>query len=144
LCNQTVVGYYVLCILTFIGRTLHPADIDKENHTMTFNEIEQKVIEFRNDRNWEQFHQIKDLLLGLNIEVSELQELFLWKSKEQQAEIDIENIRDEVADIAIYLIYISKHYGIDLLEAINNKVDKNSIKYPVEKSRNSNKKYTEL
>lgn len=111
---------------------------------MTFKEIEQKVIEFRNDRNWEQFHQIKDLLLGLNIEVSELQELFLWKSKEQQAEIDIENIRDEVADIAIYLIYISKHYGIDLLEAITNKVDKNSIKYPVEKSRNSNKKYTEL
>ncbi|NOU19730.1 MAG: nucleotide pyrophosphohydrolase [Bacteroidales bacterium] len=111
---------------------------------MTFKEIEQKVIEFRNDRNWEQFHQIKDLLLGLNIEVSELQELFLWKSKEQQAEINIENIRDEVADIAIYLIYISKHYGIDLLEAINDKVDKNSIKYPIEKSRNSNKKYNEL
>lgn len=111
---------------------------------MTFQEIEQKVIEFRNDRNWEQFHQIKDLLLGLNIEVSELQELFLWKSKEQQAEIKIENIRDEVADIAIYLIYISKHYNIDLIEAINDKIAKNSKKYPVEKSRNSNKKYNEL
>lgn len=111
---------------------------------MTFHEIEQKVIEFRNDRNWAQFHQIKDLLLGLNIEVSELQELFLWKSKEQQSEIKIDNIRDEVADIAIYLIYISKHYDIDLLEAINEKVAKNSIKYPVEKSRNSNKKYNEL
>jgi NTP pyrophosphatase (non-canonical NTP hydrolase) len=111
---------------------------------MNFVEIEQKVMSFRNDRNWEQFHQIKDLLLGLNIEVSELQELFLWKTKEQQGEIRIENIRDEVADIAIYLIYICKHYNIDLLEAINDKVDKNSIKYPVDKSRNSNKKYTEL
>lgn len=111
---------------------------------MNFKEIEQKVIDFRNDRNWEQFHQIKDLLLGLNIEVSELQELFLWKSKEQQEEIKIENIRDEVADIAIYLIYIAKHYNINLLEAINEKVDKNAIKYPVEKSRNSNKKYNEL
>ncbi len=111
---------------------------------MTFQKIEQKVIKFRNDRNWEQFHQIKDLLLGLNIEVSELQELFLWKSKEQQAEIKIENIRDEVADIAIYLIYISKHYNIALMEAINDKIAKNSIKYPVEKSRNSNKKYNEL
>jgi NTP pyrophosphatase (non-canonical NTP hydrolase) len=111
---------------------------------MNFTEIEQKVIEFRNDRNWEQFHQIKDLLLGLNIEVSELQELFLWKSKEQQAEIKLENIRDEVADIAIYLIYISKHYNIDLLEAINDKIVKNSIKYPIEKSKNSNKKYNEL
>lgn len=111
---------------------------------MDFREIEKRVIQFRNDRNWEQFHQIKDLLLGLNIEVSELQELFLWKSKEQQADIKIDNIKDEVADIAIYLIYISKHYGIDLLDAIQDKIDKNSIKYPVEKSRNSNKKYTEL
>ena len=111
---------------------------------MTFQDIEQKVIDFRNDRNWEQFHQIKDLLLGLNIEVSELQELFLWKSKEQQSEIKIDDIRDEVADIAIYLIYVCKHYNINLLEAINDKVAKNAVKYPVEKSRNSNKKYTEL
>jgi NTP pyrophosphatase (non-canonical NTP hydrolase) len=98
---------------------------------MEFKEIEQKVIKFRNDRNWEQFHQIKDLLLGLNIEVSELQELFLWKSEEQQAAIKIEDIRDEVADIAIYLIYIAKHYNINLLEAVNDKVDKNSIKYTI-------------
>ncbi len=111
---------------------------------MNFSEIEKKVIQFRNDRNWEQFHQIKDLLLGLNIEVAELQELFLWKTKEQQAEIKIEDLRDEVADIAIYLIYISKHFNIDLLEAINDKIAKNSIKYPVEKSWNSNKKYNEL
>jgi len=111
---------------------------------MNFKEIEQKVIEFRDDRNWKQFHQIKDLLLGLNIEVAELQELFLWKSEEQQAEIKIEDIRDEVADIAIFLIYISKHYDIDLLEAINDKIAKNSIKYTIEKSKNSNRKYNEL
>ncbi len=111
---------------------------------MDFSEIEQKVIEFRNDRNWEQFHQIKDLLLGLNIEVSELQELFLWKSKEEQSDIKIERIREELADVAIYLIYISRHYNIDLLEAINDKIANNSIKYPIEKSKNSNKKYTEL
>jgi len=111
---------------------------------MNYAEIEQKVIQFRNDRNWKQFHQIKDLLLGLNIEVSELQELFLWKTKEEQQEIKIENIRDEVADIAIYLIYISRHFNIDLLQAIDEKVNKNSIKYPIEKSRNSNKKYNEL
>lgn len=111
---------------------------------MDFKEIEQKVIDFRKERNWEQFHQIKDLLLGLNIEVSELQELFLWKTGEQQAEIDKEKIKDELADIAIFLIYISKHYNIELLEAISNKIDKNGIKYPVEKSRNSNKKYNEL
>jgi len=111
---------------------------------MEFKKIEQKVIDFRNERNWEQFHQIKDLLLGLNIEVSELQELFLWKTTEQQIEIDKEKIKDEIADIAIFLIYICKYYNIDLLEAIANKIDKNGIKYPIEKSKNSNKKYNEL
>jgi len=111
---------------------------------MNFQEIEQKVIDFRNERNWEQFHKIKDLLLGLNIEVSELQELFLWKNEEQQAEIKTERIREEVADVAIYLIYICRYYNINLLDAINEKVAKNAIKYPVEKSRNSIKKYTEL
>ena len=111
---------------------------------MNFKEIEQKVIDFRNERNWEQFHHIKDLLLGLNIEVAELQELFLWKTNEQQTEIDKEKIKDELADIAIFLIYISKHYNIDLTEAISSKLEKNSIKYPADRSRNSNKKYNEL
>lgn len=111
---------------------------------MDFKEIEQKIIDFRNERNWEQFHHIKDLLLGLNIEVSELQELFLWKTEEQLTEIDKEKIKEELADIAIFLIYISKHYDIDLLESISKKIDKNGIKYPVEKSKNSNKKYNEL
>ena len=111
---------------------------------MDFKELEQKVLDFRNERNWEQFHQIKDLLLGLNIEVAELQELFLWKTDEQQTVIDKEKIKDELADIAIFLIYISKHFYIDLTEAISNKLDKNGIKYPVDKSKNSNKKYNEL
>ena len=111
---------------------------------MDFKEIEQKVIAFRNERNWQQFHQIRDLLLGLNIEVAELQELFLWKTKEQQDEIDQEKIKDELADIAIFLIYICKHYNLDLPESIAQKLKKNEIKYPVDKSKNSNKKYNEL
>lgn len=111
---------------------------------MDFKKIEQKVIDFRNERNWQQFHQVKDLLLGLTIEVAELQELFLWKTNEQQNEIDPEKIKDELADIAIFLIYISNQYNINLPEAILEKLDKNAIKYPVDKSRNSNKKYNEL
>ncbi len=111
---------------------------------MDFKEIEEKILNFRHERNWKQFHQIKDLLLGLNIEVGELQELHLWKTEQQQTEIDREKVKDEVADIAIFLIYISKHYNIDLTEAIAAKLDKNAAKYPVEKSKNSNKKYNEL
>ena len=111
---------------------------------MNFKEIEQKVIEFRDERNWEQFHRVKDLLLGLNIEVAELQELFLWKNNEEQVEIDPVKVKDEIADIAIFLIYLSKHFNIDLQEAIIAKLKKNGVKYPVEKSKNSNKKYNEL
>lgn len=111
---------------------------------MDFNQVQQKVIDFRNERNWEQFHHIKDLLLGLNIEVGELQELLLWKTIEQQAAIDTAKVKDEIADIAIFLIYISKHYNIDITEAIAHKLEKNAAKYPVEKSKNSNKKYNEL
>jgi NTP pyrophosphatase (non-canonical NTP hydrolase) len=111
---------------------------------MNYTEIHHKVIAFREERNWKQFHQIKDLLLALNIEVAELQELLLWKDPEQQTRIAQEDVKDEIADIAIYLIYISEHFGIDLLDAIHKKVDKNAAKYPVEKSYNSNKKYNEL
>ena len=111
---------------------------------MDLKEIEQKVIAFRDERNWKQFHHIQDLLLGLNIEVAELQELFLWKSETEQNEISNEKIKDELADIAIFLLYICRHYNIDLSEAIINKLAKNDIKYPADKSRNSNKKYTEL
>ncbi|MGE0637057.1 MAG: nucleotide pyrophosphohydrolase [Bacteroidia bacterium] len=111
---------------------------------MNFNDVEQQVLAFRDERNWKQFHQIKDLLLGLNIEVGELQELHLWKSPEQLAEIDTHKVKDEIADIAIFLIYISKHYNIDLTQAIAAKLLKNAAKYPVDKSKGSNKKYNEL
>jgi NTP pyrophosphatase (non-canonical NTP hydrolase) len=111
---------------------------------MDFKELEQKIISFRDERNWKQFHAIKDLLLGLNIEVAELQELFLWKTSEQQAAIDPAKVKDELADIAIFLVYICRHYNIDLPGAISEKLEKNKVKYPVDKSRNSNKKYTEL
>lgn len=111
---------------------------------MDIRDLEKKIIEFRDERNWKQFHQIKDLLLGLNIEVGELQELFLWKSEEEQKKIDKEKIKDELADITIFLIYIFKHYDIDIAGAILNKLEKNNLKYPVEKSRNSNMKYDTL
>jgi NTP pyrophosphatase (non-canonical NTP hydrolase) len=116
----------------------------KSKTEMDFRELEKKVIAFRDERNWKQFHHIKDLLLGLTIEVAELQELFLWKTEEQQIEIDSQKIKDELADITIFLIYISNHFNIDLSEAISEKLEKNGIKYPVDKSRNSNKKYNEL
>jgi NTP pyrophosphatase (non-canonical NTP hydrolase) len=106
-----------------------------------------RIIKFRNDRDWGQFHTIKDLCLGLNIEVSELQELFLWKDDMEIMEtINSKkgSIGDELADIFIFLAYLSNDLNIDLNEAINRKIDKNCVKYPVNKSKGNNKKYDEL
>lgn len=108
------------------------------------NEIINKITEFRDERNWSQFHSLKDLLIGLNIEIGELQELFLWKSDSEIEDVDISKIENEIADISIFLIYICNHFKIDLLKAITEKIDINAQKYPVEKSRDSNKKYNEL
>jgi len=109
-----------------------------------FGFIAERIIDFRDQRNWKQFHTIKDLLLGLNIEVSELQELVLWKNENEIQSIDKEIIQDELADIFIFLTYIANHFDVDLLSAVESKIDKNGTKYPVDKSYGSNKKYTEL
>lgn len=106
-----------------------------------------RILKFRNNRDWGQFHTIKDLCLGLNIEVSELQEIFLWKDdKELKKTINTkkESIGDELADIFIFIAYLSNDLNIDLNEAINRKIDKNGNKYPIAESRGSNKKYNEL
>jgi NTP pyrophosphatase (non-canonical NTP hydrolase) len=111
---------------------------------MEIKELSKKIIEFRDQRNWEQFHQIKDLLLGLDIEVSELMELFLWKSDSEIDEIPKEKIQQELADIFIYLAYVAEKFEIDLEQAIVEKIELNGQKYPVSKSFGSHKKYDEL
>lgn len=111
---------------------------------LDFDKVKEQIIKFREDRNWKQFHTIKDLLLGLNIELAELQELVLWKNQSEIEEIDIHKIQDELADIFIFLTYISEHFDVDLLQAVEEKIDKNDKKYPVEKSFGNSKKYNEL
>lgn len=108
------------------------------------NELKASILEFRQKRDWKQFHKIKDLLLGLGIEVAELNELFLWKNEQEINLIPKEKIADEIADIFIFLTYISDEFGIDIESAVKNKVNKNDVKYPVDKSKGSNKKYNEL
>ena len=106
-----------------------------------------RIIKFRNEREWAQFHTLKDLSLGVGIEVAELQEFFLWKNNQELSEIiksKRESIGDELADIFIFLTYLSNDIGIDLNESINRKIDKNNKKYPIEKAKGSNKKYNEI
>jgi NTP pyrophosphatase (non-canonical NTP hydrolase) len=99
------------------------------------------LVEFRNERDWEQFHNPKDLALALSIEVSELNELFLWKKSE---EADVEKIKDELADVFAYAILLAEKYNLDINEIVSNKVLKNAEKYPVDKAKGTSKKYNEL
>lgn len=110
-------------------------------------EITEKIRQFRDDRDWMQFHNPKDLATALSIEAAELLEHFLWKSPEQCADRitdQREAIEDEVADVAIYLFEFADILGIDLIAAMERKMRKNGEKYPVARARGSNAKYTEL
>lgn len=111
---------------------------------MEIKDLSKQIIEFREIRDWEQFHKIKDLLLGLDIEVSELMELFLWKSDDEMGNFPKEQIKHELADIFIYLTYIAEKFDISLEEAVLEKIVLNGQKYPVAKSFGSHKKYNEL
>jgi len=114
---------------------------------MTIDQLQQKIRLFRDERNWMQFHNHKDMAIALAIEAAELQELFLWKQNdeiEEVAKVKRERITEEMADIAVYLLELADNLGIDIAAAVDSKLKKNALKYPVEKARGSSKKYTEL
>jgi len=99
------------------------------------------IVEFRDQRNWAQFHNPKDLALGLSIEAAELNELFLWKKPE---EADPARVREELADILIFALMLLEKYGLDFEEIVQEKLAANAEKYPADKARNSAAKYTDL
>lgn len=114
---------------------------------MSIEELQERIRQFRDERDWMQFHNHKDMATALAIEASELQELFLWK---QGDEIDAvastkhEQIREELADVAVYLLELADNLGVDLADAIVRKLEKNAAKYPVHKAKGSSAKYDEL
>lgn len=107
-------------------------------------EITQWLIDFRDARNWQQFHNPKDLALALSIEAAELNELFLWKTQELLSQTDTSRIAEELADVLAYAFMIAEKYQMDIPAIMRDKIAKNGLKYPVEKSRNLALKYTEL
>jgi dCTP diphosphatase len=114
---------------------------------MDLHELSAEIKKFTQDRDWEQFHNPKDLAIALGIEVAELQEIMLWISGEKSTERvneEIEDIQNEVGDILIYLLRFCDVTGIDPIEAALEKMKLNAKKYPVHKSKGNSKKYTEL
>ena len=104
-------------------------------------EITEALLKFRNERDWEQFHNPKDLALAISIEAAELLELFLWKKPE---EANREKIKAELADVLSFALLLAEKYEFDVKEIILNKIDHNAQKYPVEKAKGNAKKYDEL
>lgn len=103
-----------------------------------------KVIKFRDDRNWKQFHNPKDLAISLSLEAAELLEVFQWSGEDLTCEDKMDKIREELADVVNYCILMADACGLDLDEIVSAKVDRNAEKYPVEKAYGNKAKYTEL
>lgn len=110
-------------------------------------EITEKIRKFRDERDWMQFHNHKDMALSLVLEASEVLEHFQWKNGKEIDDYVLKNkeaIADELADVASYLFELADNLGIDLTDAIELKQKKNAEKYPVEKSKGKHTKYTKL
>ncbi|MBO0461801.1 MULTISPECIES: nucleotide pyrophosphohydrolase [Enterococcus] len=99
---------------------------------------------FRDDRNWRQFHNEKDLAISISLEASELLELFQWKQPEEVTTAQLERIKEELADVLIYSYMMADNLNLDIDTIIEEKLQKNARKYPVEKSKDKKEKYTEL
>ena len=111
---------------------------------MLRDETIQRVLRFRDDRDWRQFHTPKDLAISLSLEAAELLEVFQWSGTDLECRDRLGRIREELADVLSYCVLMADVCGLDLDEILNAKVDQNAAKYPVEKARGSAAKYTKL
>lgn len=121
----------------------------KGDNKTTILELKEKIRKFCEERDWDKFHGAKNLAEALIIEAAELLEHFRWKTDKDVEELfsdakKKEDISDEVADVLYFLLRLAQKYKIDISEALERKLAKNNIKYPVEKFKGSSKKYSEV
>lgn len=102
-------------------------------------ELKNRIKKFNTDRDWDQFHSPDSLAKSVAIEAGELLECFQWNN-----EYDLESLTDEIADVYVYLLDLCNKIGVDLVEITEKKMDKNELKYPVDKAKGNSKKYTQL
>lgn len=109
-----------------------------------YNKIINELIQFRNERDWEQFHDSKNLALAISIEASELNELFLWKKGEEVENVNLDKLKEELADVLSFAFLLAEKHNLDIFEIVSEKIKKNALKYPIEKAKGTSKKYNEL
>lgn len=115
----------------------------------TLSRLTDRLVDFRDERQWRQFQSLKNLIVSLNLEAGEMLELTQWKSDEEMENALADDafkarLEEEAADVLLYLLMICERAGIDLPLAADRKIDRNGEKYPVEKARGNARKYTEL
>lgn len=103
-----------------------------------------EVLKFRDDRNWKQFHNPKDLAISISLESAELLEVFQWSGADILCEEKIDKIKEELADVINYCILMADVCSLDMDEIVREKIKRNNKKYPIEKAKDSAKKYNEL
>ena len=116
---------------------------------MPLRQLTAELLRFRDERNWAQFHSLRQLIVSLNLEAAELLELTQWKSDAEMADLPVnassrEALCDECADVLLYLLLIAENAGIDLEAAARAKLVKNAAKYPVDKAWGTSRKYDQL
>lgn len=104
----------------------------------------EQILKFRDDRQWKQYHNPKDLAISLSLESAELLENFQWSTSEEALSKKIADIREELADVLIYSVLFAESVGLDIDEVILEKLNKNNDKYPIDKAFGKKEKYTEL
>ncbi len=104
----------------------------------------EQVLRFREERNWKQFHNPKDLAISISLEAAELLEIFQWSGTDDWCREKMDKIKEELADVLNYCILMADTCGLDLDEIVRAKIRKNAEKYPVEKAYGKKEKYTEL
>lgn len=107
-------------------------------------ETKDQILKFRDDRNWKQFHNPKDLAISICLEAAELLEVFQWSGSDTNCASKRDKIKEELADVLIYCTLMADACGLDMDEIMQAKIKRNNEKYPVEKARDSAKKYNEL
>lgn len=109
-----------------------------------FSEIIEALQKFRDDRDWMQFHDSKNLATAISIEAAELNELFLWKTIKESEEVELSKLKEELADVLSFAFLLAAKHDLDVKEIILEKIEENDKKYPVSKAKGSAKKYNEL
>lgn len=109
-----------------------------------YKKVIEGLIRFRDERDWKQFHDSKNLALAISIEASELNELFLWKKDNEVENVNENRLKEELADVLSFAFLLAEKHNLDIFDIITEKINKNALKYPVNKAKGTAKKYNEL